>query len=361
MLRTLLDGRPEWGEVVAAIATAIIVAYLTSEIAARLVRVALTRALGRDRKADDARVRRSVWVTRASAFLLTMAALLVPLLGAIGVHLGAGPPPRVVATWLLESGLRIVLIAVGAYVLVRLVGLSTERFENELSQGEGLDVVERGRRARTLGRLIRNVVGVTVGSIAALMILRELRVDIMPVLTGAGIIGLAIGFGAQTLVKDVIAGFFLILENQVRVGDSAVINGTAGEIETINLRTIVLRDAEGAVHVFPNGAVQTLSNRSKEYGYFVAQVAVSYRTDLDRAIGALHAAGEAVRADPRHHHAILEPLDVLGIESFEDSRIQIKFRIKTLPQQRIEIGRALMRQIKRTFDAEKIAPLGMMR
>ena len=159
-------------------------------------------------------------------------------------------------------------------------------------------MVERLKRARTISRLVQHALNVAVVSIAGLMVLRELRVDIMPVLTGAGIVGIAIGFGAQTLVKDLIAGFFLTLENQVRVGDVADINGTGGLVEAINLRTIVLRDQEGVVHVFPNGSIERLANRSKDYAYAVVDVNVPYREDAGRIMAiAVRSAG--VKGVPR--------------------------------------------------------------
>ena len=127
--------------------------------------------------------------------------------------------------------------------------------------------------------------------IAGLMILRELDVDITPALTGAGIVGLAVGFGAQTLVRDVISGFFLILEDQVRVGDVAVVNGQGGLVEAVNLRTIVLRDEEGTVHVFPNGEVKTLANKSKDFSYYVITVGVLYDDDPDRVAAAMQGRG----------------------------------------------------------------------
>ena len=138
---------------------------------------------------------------------------------------------------------------------------------------------------------MQKTLSVVVIGIAGLMILRELDVDITPVLTGAGIVGLAVGFGAQTLVRDVISGFFLILEDQVRVGDVAVVNGQGGLVEEVNLRTIVLRDEEGTVHVFPNGEVKTLANRSKDFSYYVITVGVAYDDDPDRVVEAMQDAG----------------------------------------------------------------------
>ena len=151
------------------------------------------------------------------------------------------------------------------------------------------------------------------------MVLRAVRLDIAPVLTGAGIVGLAVGFGAQTLVRDIISGFFLILEDQVRVGDVAAINGTGGLVEAINLRTIVLRDIEGTVHVFPNGAINTLANRSKDFSYYVIDLGISYREDPDRvADAAARDWRRSCRPIPAYGPCILEPIEVLGVDAFRD-------------------------------------------
>jgi small conductance mechanosensitive channel len=181
------------------------------------------------------------------------------------------------------------------------------------------------------------------------MILREVDVDITPVLTGAGIAGLAVGFGAQTLVRDVISGFFLILEDQVRVGDVAVVNGNGGLVEAINLRTIVLRDEEGTVHVFPNGEIKTLANKSKDFAYFVIRVGVGYQDDPDRVADAIRDAGASLMADPGFQPHILEPIDVYGVDAFENDRLVVKARIKTVPQKQWLVGRELQKRIARLF------------
>ena len=144
-----------------------------------------------------------------------------------------------------------------------------------MSAGSSLDVLERAKRARTLGTVVSKVTTALVVGIATLMILDQFQINPAPLLTGAGIAGLAVGFGAQTLVRDVISGFFLLLEDQVRVGDVAAINGVGGLVEQLNLRTIVLRDPEGTVHVFPNGAISTLANKSKDFSYYVIDLGVS--------------------------------------------------------------------------------------
>jgi small conductance mechanosensitive channel len=201
---------------------------------------------------------------------------------------------------------------------------------------------------------VQNALTVAVVAVAVLMALRELQVDIMPVLTGAGILGLAVGFGAQTLVRDIISGFFLILEDQVRVGDVAAINGTGGLVESINLRTIVLRDSEGTVHVFPNGAITTLANRSKDFSYYVIDLAVPYREDPDRIADLLRQIGAGMQADATFAPFILAPVEVLGVDAFRDWSMVIKMRIKTVPLKQWDVGREFRKRLRRRFEQEGI-------
>jgi len=198
---------------------------------------------------------------------------------------------------------------------------------------------------------VQNALTAIVMVFAGLMVLRELDVDVMPILTGAGIVGLAVGFGAQTLVKDLISGFFLILENQVRVGDVARINGTGGLVEAINLRTVVLRDLEGIVHIFPNGSIETLANLTKDFSYALIDVGVAYKEDPDNVIAVLGEIGAELAADPHHR---LNALAILGVDGFEASQVTIKIRVKTVALKQWEVGRELRRRIKRTFDARGI-------
>src|SRR5262249_40268200 len=160
-----------------------------------------------------------------------------------------------------------------------------EHLQHRLSLGHVGGDLEWQRRASTLGGILTSLVTATVSFIAVLMLLRELSIDVLPILTGAGIAGLAIGFGAQNLVRDVISGFFMILEDQVRVGDLARINGVTGTVEQINLRTILLRDGDGAVQVFPNGTITALANLSKQFSYAAVNVKVAYGENLDSLIG----------------------------------------------------------------------------
>ncbi len=202
------------------------------------------------------------------------------------------------STGSLTHALKAVIIVIGAAIVVRAARLVIARLEHRLGHGHSERDLEWQRRASTLGGILTRLVTVTVWFVAVLMLLRELSIDVLPILTGAGIAGLAIGFGAQNLVRDVISGFFLILEDQVRVGDMARINGVTGVIEQVNLRTIVLRDGEGAVHVFPNGTVTALANLSKQFSNAIVDVRVSYSENLDRVFDAIREVGASMQEDP---------------------------------------------------------------
>jgi small conductance mechanosensitive channel len=250
-------------------------------------------------------------------------------------------------------GLRVLLIGLLAFLLLRALRAAVRRFEHHFAQVHDPAGAENAKRARTLGDLMRNVFSLVIVAIAALMVLQELRINIMPILTGAGILGLAVGFGAQTLVKDVISGFFLILENQVRVGDVAKINGTGGLVEAINLRTIVLRDERGAVHVFPCGSVNTLANLSKDYAYALLDIQVAYKHDTDEVVKVLQQVAEDMRQSD-YGAGMLEPLEVIGVEGFGESSVTIRIRMKTLPLKQWDTAREFRRRIKKAFDAAGI-------
>jgi len=308
------------------------------------------RALLRDTLATSSpAVRGPLRLLGIASFVLTFALLIVPAFELAGLRPRTGVHLRTLAEWAFGAGLKILLIAVLAYAVIRTCTLLVRRFEHDLNLGTDLDALERGKRARTLGSVVRNATTALVSAVAVLMILRELGLDIAPVLTGAGIVGLAVGFGSQTLVRDIISGFFLILEDQVRVGDVAAINGTAGLVETINLRTIVLRDNEGTVHVFPNGAINTLANRSKEFSYAVLDLGIDYEEDPDRIGGILRKVGASMQADDQFGPSILEPLEVLGVEGLSDWSVQLKMRIKTVPLKQWDIARELRKRILQQF------------
>jgi small conductance mechanosensitive channel len=210
--------------------------------------------------------------------------------------------------------------------------------------------IELEKRAATLSGIFRTTLAVLIWLIAIVMALKEAGFDIGPILAGAGVIGLAVGFGAQNLVQDVISGVFLLLENQVRVNDVAVLNGTGGLVEAINLRTTVLRGEDGTVHVFRNGAVTTLSNMTHGYSYYVFNLGVAYKEDTDHVIEVLKGIADQLRTEEPFKAMIREPLEVMGVDKFADSAVIIKARIKTGPIQQWTVGREMNRRIKKKFD-----------
>ncbi|MBI1895228.1 MAG: mechanosensitive ion channel family protein [Acidobacteria bacterium] len=213
--------------------------------------------------------------------------------------------------------------------------------------------IELEKRAATLGGILRKTAAVAIWAVASVMALKEAGFDIAPILATlatAGVAGLAIGFGAQNLVRDVIAGLFILLENQIRVNDVAVINGTGGLVEEINLRTTVLRGLDGTVHIFPNGTIERLSNMTREYSYYVFDIGVAYKEDTDRVSQVVREIAEEMMQEDPYRDAMLEPIEVLGVDKFADSAVVIKARVKTRPIQQWMVGREMNRRMKKKFD-----------
>lgn len=258
---------------------------------------------------------------------------------------------------LIRTGLRILLILVLAWIVLATLRKVLARIEQQLlksSAAEGEPPTESAKRVDTLLRLVRQGFRLILWLVVGLVILQELGVDIGPILAGAGILGLAVGFGAQNLVRDVISGFFIILENQVRVGDVAIINGTGGLVERINFRTIVLRDLKGTVHVFPNGTVTALSNMTQEWSAYVFELGVAYKENTDAVVEVIREVLAGMRADETHGPLIIEEPEIFGVDAFGDSAVVIKGRIKTKPIRQWLVGREFLRRIKLAFDERGI-------
>ena len=261
--------------------------------------------------------------------------------------------------WLgvLETALRVTLTLLLGWVVLFVVQKMLDRTEGRLKYkyaAEGEPPSEAGKRVETLLRLVRQGARLAVGTTLLLIVLKELGVEIGPILAGAGIVGLAVGFGAQNLVRDILSGFFFILENQIRVGDVAVINGTGGSVEEINFRTIVLRDLEGVTHIFPHGTVTTLSNKTRDWSGYVFDVGVAYKEDTDRVCDVLRGVFRELRQDPEIGPAIVEDPEIFGVDRFADSAVVIKGRIKTKPIRQWMVGREFLRRTKLAFDREGI-------
>jgi small conductance mechanosensitive channel len=256
------------------------------------------------------------------------------------------------ALLLLQHGMRIVVILVTAFVVSRLVDRALPRVRARLLERitHHRPDAEVEKRAITLGGIFGRTAKVVIWTVAVFMILREAGFDIGPILAGAGIMGLAVGFGAQNLVRDVISGVFLLIENQIRVNDVAIINGTGGLVEEMNLRTTVLRGLDGTVHIFPNGAINSLSNMTHGYSYYLFNVGVAYKEDTDRVVAVLKELADGMMQEEAYRPLILEPLEVLGVDKFADSAVIIKARIKTMPIKQWLVGREMNRRIKKKFD-----------
>lgn len=248
----------------------------------------------------------------------------------------------------------ILLIAWAAMLFIKKVLKNLEQRLLEQGRKEGEPPSEAAKRVETLIRLVRQAALVAITVTVGLIVLREMGVDIAPILAGAGIVGLAVGFGAQNLVRDIISGFFFILENQVRVGDVAVVNGTGGLVERVNFRTLVLRDLGGVVHIFPNGTVTTLSNLTNDWSAYVFDIGVAYKENTDQVIAVMKKVGEEMKADPEFGPLMLEEPEIFGVDRFGDSSVVIKGRIKTRPIRQWMVGREYLRRIKLAFDQHRI-------
>ena len=249
---------------------------------------------------------------------------------------------------------RIALVLIFAFISTRAMGRLLRGLRNYivkmmLKAGSG-NQSEIEKRVQTVSGLARKASFFLVWTVALIMILKELNFEIWPLVTGAGVIGVAVGFGAQSVIKDILSGLFLLMENQIRVNDVAVINGKSGLVEEINLRTTVLRAEDGAVHIFPNGAIQGLSNLTREYSYYVFNLSVDYKENTDHAIELLKEIAGQLQDEEPYHSAILAPLDVMGVDQLGDFAVLIKARFKTLPGQQWLIGREMNRRIKQRFE-----------
>jgi len=256
--------------------------------------------------------------------------------------------------WLVEGAGRVVLarlatvalIVLGAVLVWELLSSLIERkLERIAAEDSG-----RGTRLLTLLPLARKALLVTLSVMVALTSLSELGVDIGPLLAGAGVAGLAIGFGAQTLVKDLITGVFILVEDSIAVGDYVDVGGHSGTVESLSIRTIRLRDPSGNVHTVPFSEVSTVLNYTRDYGFAMLDVGVAYREDVDAVMEVLRVLGEELQADPDWGPRVLEPIQVLGVQELADSAVVIRARIKTRPGDQWATRREFQRRVKNRFD-----------
>lgn len=254
--------------------------------------------------------------------------------------------------WSLSSGLQILLILILAWVARLIIRQLTSRMHRFLLPRAASR--EHEKRADTLTGIVRTTATILISVATVIMVLQEIGIEIGPILAGAGIMGLAIGFGAQSIVKDVLSGFFLLLEDQMRIGDVVEVGGDSGVVEGISLRTLRLRDLDGNLHIIPHGSFSAVTNMTKDFSCYIFDVGVAYREDTDEVSRILEEIGLEMQEDPAWKDDILRPLEIFGVNSFDDSAVVVRARITTKPIRQWAVGREFNRRMKKRFDQEGI-------
>jgi moderate conductance mechanosensitive channel len=251
---------------------------------------------------------------------------------------------------LVSTGVRVLLILIGTLVFRRVLHTIADRYRRRIEH-DGL--TEEEKRLATLVSLAKTAISFLVVFVGVTMILNELHVSIGPILASAGVLGLAVGFGAQNLVRDVMSGFFVLLENWYREGDVIEVAGVSGTVVRFGLRATVLRDQQGRVHYIPNGEIKLVSNLTQEWSQAQIDIGVAYKEDIDRVIAVLESLCQEIQKDPIYGPRILET-DVMGIERLDDSAVVLRVTLRTQPQERWAVAREFRRRLLKTFRLEKI-------
>ena len=254
--------------------------------------------------------------------------------------------------WLMSSGVQIGITLLLSLVAALVVGIILGRVQKLVSKR--LTDIEGQKRVNTLFGLMKKIARFTIFILAFLIILSELGVDMGPLLATAGVLALAVSFGAQSLVKDVISGFFLLAEDQIRVGDIVQIGDHSGTVEDIRIRTIILRDLDGNTHVIPNGAVESFVNMTKGFSRAKLDIGVAYREDLDRIFTLIEEEGKALAEEKEYREKIIEPLTVMGLQELGDSALVVRCTMMTTPGDQWQARRRFLYRIKKRFDAEGV-------
>lgn len=253
---------------------------------------------------------------------------------------------------LTQSAIHIALILVGAWALKLLANKGIRQFRIYMA-GRSDSTADK-RRLETLGQVFRYLANVIITALAGMLILTELGISIAPILATAGVLGLAVGFGAQSLVKDYFSGLFLLLEDQIRHGDVVEIAGKAGLVEAVTLRHVRLRAYDGNVHYVPNGQIDSVTNMTREFSYAVIDVGVAYREDVEEVFSVIREVAATIRQDEMLRDFILDDAEIAGVDNWADSAVIIKMRIKVAPIQQWTVRREFLRRLKQAFDARNI-------
>ncbi len=249
----------------------------------------------------------------------------------------------------LRTALRITMVLALAWLVHALAARLVRRLR--MVAGARASGPENAKWIETVGRAARYALSVITLLVAGMLVLNELGISIAPILGAAGVVGLAIGFGAQSLIKDYFTGFFLLVENQIRVGDVVEIAGKSGLVEEVSLRKVRLRDYDGSVHYVSNGLITTVTNRSTEFAFALIDVGIAYKSNIDEAIEVLHAVARDLRQDALLGPKIIADIEVAGVESLGDSSIVLRSRLRVVPLAQWEVRRAFLKRLKEAFDA----------
>ncbi len=261
-------------------------------------------------------------------------------------------------SWLITELPGLIIITIMAFLAFRLIKMYLNSLNKKLitraSKNSKVDVDEESKRINTLINSIHGILKIAAWLIIIMIILQKFGVNIGPILASFGILGIALGFGAQNMVRDFLAGFFIIAENQIRLNDVAIIDGTYGVVEKIKPRTTTIRDLEGIVHIFPNGAINLLSNMTKDWSAIVFDIRVAYKEKPEEVMELMKKVGEDLQSDSRFKSVIKEPLEVLGLNEFAESGIIIKARLKTKPMEQWATGREYRKRLINAFKQNNI-------
>ena len=244
------------------------------------------------------------------------------------------------------------LILLISWALIQASGRVLRALNDQMGRAKP-DPEER-KRIETLMRVFRYIASVVIGAVTIMLVLSEIGISIAPILATAGVAGLAVGFGAQSLVKDYFTGFVMLLEDQIRVGDLVEVGGKTGAVEEVTLRYVRLRDIEGAVHYVPNGVIATVTNRSRDYAFSLVDVSVAYAENLDRVQDVIRDVGAAMQRDSEFGTRILSPVELMGVEQLADSAVVLRCRFKVGPSEQSAVRREFQRRLKQEFDTRGI-------
>jgi small conductance mechanosensitive channel len=236
-----------------------------------------------------------------------------------------------------------------ALLLLRAIRVLVPRMREHLASRQ--ESIEDAKRIQTLMRVVHYLLSLSTLGVAALLVMGEIGISLAPILGAAGILGIAVGFGAQTLIKDYVGGLLLLVENQIRVGDMIEVSGKTGIVEEVSLRFLRLRDYGGNVHFIPNGTITVITNSSLGFAYAVLDIGITYGSDIDAAMNVMRKVDEELRADPEHATRILGALEIAGVDQWADSSLVIRGRIQVKPLEQWNVRREYLKRLKVAFDA----------